>query len=57
MQSHSVAFTNALNGPDPAPEFAGCRIVAAVKRGTGAETFRITPTIKSSAERIPAYTE
>ena len=30
--SHSVAFTNALNGPDPAPEFAGCRIVAAVKR-------------------------
>ena len=53
--SHSVAFTKALNAENPPPEFAGTRVVAAVKRGTGAEAFRIAPLISSSAVRIPAY--
>lgn len=47
--SHSTAFTKSLNGPDPKPEFAGFRITAAYPHGSS--------TIKSSAERIPGYTE
>jgi predicted dehydrogenase len=53
--SHSVAFVRALNAADPPPEFAGTRVVAASKRGTGAETFRIAPLIASSSVRIPGY--
>lgn len=53
--SHSVAFVNALNAENPLPEFAGTRVVAASKRGTGAETFRIAPLISSSSVRIPGY--
>lgn len=55
--SHSIAFTKVLNADSPAPEFASCRIVAAVARGTGATTWPVTPTIKSSAVRIPGYTK
>lgn len=47
--SHSIAFTKALNTEEPKPEFAGFRIVSAYPRGSS--------DIKSSAERIPGYTE
>jgi len=47
--SHSTAFTKALNAPDAKPEFAGFRIVAAYPKGSN--------DIKSSADRIPGYTE
>ena len=47
--SHSTAFTKALNGPEPKPEFSGFRIVAAYPKGSN--------DIKSSVERIPGYTE
>jgi predicted dehydrogenase len=47
--SHSTAFTKAINAPDAKPEFSGFRIVAAYPRGSSE--------IKSSADRIPAYTE
>jgi hypothetical protein len=47
--SHSTAFTRALNGANPKPEFAGFRITAAYPYGS--------QTIKSSADRIPGYTE
>lgn len=47
--SHSTAFTNSINGPDPKPEFAGFRITAAYPFGSS--------TIRSSADRIPGYTE
>jgi predicted dehydrogenase len=47
--SHSIAFTKALNAPDPKPEFSGFRIVAAYPKGSSE--------IKSSADRIPGYTE
>jgi len=47
--SHSIAFTKALNGQDALPEFAGYKITAAYPRGSS--------DIKSSAERIPGYTE
>lgn len=47
--SHSIAFTKALNSQDKLPEFAGFRITAAYPRGSS--------DIKSSAERIPGYTE
>ncbi len=47
--SHSVAFTNALNGPDAGSEFGGYRIIAAYPHGSN--------DIKSSYERIPGYTE
>lgn len=47
--SHSTAFTKALNGPDPKPEFSGFRIVAAYPKGSN--------DIKSSVERIPGYIE
>ncbi|HLP71541.1 MAG TPA: Gfo/Idh/MocA family oxidoreductase [Bacteroidales bacterium] len=47
--SHSVAFTKALNSDQVKPEFEGFRITAAYPRGS--------TTIKSSADRIPGYTE
>ena len=47
--SHSTAFTKSLNSPDARPEFGGFRIIAAYPKGSS--------TIKSSADRIPAYTE
>lgn len=47
--SHSVAFTKTLNSPDAGPEFGGFRITAAYPKGSD--------TIKSSADRIPGYTE
>jgi hypothetical protein len=47
--SHSIAFTKALNGPDALPELGGYKIVAAYPKGSS--------DIKSSADRIPGYTE
>ena len=47
--SHSVAFTKAINSPDPKPEFSGFRVLAAYPKGSN--------DIKSSADRIPGYTE
>jgi predicted dehydrogenase len=47
--SHSVAFTKALNGPNPAPGMQGFRVVAAYPKGS--------IDIESSVKRIPAYTE
>ena len=47
--SHSIAFTKALNSADARPEFGGYRVVAAYPKGSS--------DIKSSAERIPGYTE
>lgn len=47
--SHCIAFTKALNSPDAGPELAGFRIVAAYPKGSN--------DIKSSADRIPGYTE
>jgi hypothetical protein len=47
--SHSVAFTKAFNSPEKSDEFGGYRIVAAYPRGSN--------DIKSSVDRIPAYTE
>jgi predicted dehydrogenase len=54
--SHSPAYCGALNTDSPSrPEFAGFRVTTAVRRGSGAETFRIAPTIQSSVSRIPGY--
>ena len=47
--SHSVAFTNSLNAPNPAPELKGFRVVAAYPQGS--------KDIESSTKRIPGYTE
>jgi predicted dehydrogenase len=47
--SHSTAFTEVINAAYAKPEFAGFRIVAAYPRGSS--------DIKSSTERIPAYTD
>jgi predicted dehydrogenase len=47
--SHSIAFTKAINGPDPKPAFQGFTIVAAYPHGSSE--------IRSSADRIPGYTE
>lgn len=47
--SHATAFTEALNGPDPDPEYGGYRIVAAYPPGS--------KDIRSSTERVPGYTE
>jgi len=47
--SHSTAFTKALNDPAAGPEFGGYRVVAAYPKGSN--------DIRSSADRIPAYTE
>lgn len=46
--SHSVAFTKALNSPEPAPELKGFRVVAAYPKGSN--------DIESSVKRIPGYT-
>jgi predicted dehydrogenase len=47
--SHSTAFTKALNDPAAGPEFSGYKVVAAYPKGS--------LDIKSSTDRIPAYTE
>lgn len=47
--SHAEAFTKTLNKNPPAPGAEGCRIVAAYPKGS--------PDIKSSVDRVPAYTE
>lgn len=47
--SHSIAFTKAINGPDPKPAFQGFKIVAAYPKGSSE--------IRSSADRIPGYTD
>jgi len=47
--SHVIAFTKALNGPNPGPEYSGFKVVAAYPYGS--------KYIKSSYERIPAYIE
>jgi hypothetical protein len=47
--SHSTAFTKTLNDPAAAPEFGGYKVVAAYPKGSN--------DIKSSVDRIPAYTE
>lgn len=46
--SHVVAFTTLLNAKQPAPEYAGCRVVAAYPPES--------PDIASSVERVPKYT-
>jgi hypothetical protein len=47
--SHSVAFTKALNGPNPSKKYNGFNIVAAYPQGSA--------DIESSVKRIPGYTE
>jgi len=47
--SHATAFTKALNDPSAGPEFGGYKVAAAYPRGSN--------DIKSSADRIPGYTE
>jgi hypothetical protein len=47
--SHSTAFTRALNDPAAGPEFGGFKVTAAYPHGSR--------DIKSSADRIPGYTE
>jgi predicted dehydrogenase len=47
--SHAIAFTTILNAENPGPEFSNCRVVAAYPNGSA--------DIRSSVERIPAYTE
>ncbi|MBD0289194.1 MAG: Gfo/Idh/MocA family oxidoreductase, partial [Flavisolibacter sp.] len=47
--SHSVAFTKALNAPEPVQELKGYKVVAAYPKGSN--------DIESSVKRIPGYTE
>lgn len=47
--SHSIAFTKALNAPDPSPVLKGYKVVAAYPKGS--------EDIESSTKRIPGYTE
>ena len=47
--SHAEAFTKTMNANSPVPGAEGCRVVAAYPKGS--------PDIKSSVERVPAYTE
>jgi len=47
--SHAIAFTKALNDPAVSDTYGGFRIVAAYPKGSS--------DIKSSADRIPAYTK
>ena len=47
--SHAVAFTEALNAADPAPEYAGFRVTAAYPKGSA--------DIVSSTNRVPGYVE
>jgi len=46
--SHVTAFTKELNNPKAEADIAGCRVVAAYPKGS--------PDIKSSVDRVPAYT-
>ena len=46
--SHVLAFTQALNATNPAPEYAGFRVTAAYPEGS--------PDIVSSTNRVPDYT-
>ncbi len=46
--SHVTAFTKLLNGPNPKPEFAGVRIVAAYPGGS--------PDVASSRDRVAGFT-
>ena len=43
------AFTKDLNDPNAKEDIANCKVVAAYPKGS--------PDIKSSTERVPAYTE
>lgn len=45
--SHTIAFTKALNNPEPSADFAGYRVVAAYPYGS--------KDIESSVKRIPGY--
>jgi hypothetical protein len=47
--SHCLAFADMLNKQDPAPEFAGFRLVLVYPKGS--------PDIESSVSRVPEYTE
>ena len=47
--SHSIEFAKLLNAETPAPEYAGCRVVAAYPQGSR--------DIASSTNRVPGYTE
>ena len=47
--SHSIAFTKALNAPEPGADYGGFKVVAAYPKGSN--------DIKSSVERIPGYIE
>jgi predicted dehydrogenase len=47
--SHAPAFTKLLNGDNPPPEVANCRVVAAFPKGS--------PDIESSVSRVPEYTK
>lgn len=47
--SHATEFTKQFNGSDPAPEYAGMKIVAAYPQGS--------KDIESSTSRVPAYTQ
>lgn len=47
--SHSIAFTKALNAPEPISELKGYKVVAAYPRGS--------KDIESSTKRIAGYTE
>jgi hypothetical protein len=47
--SHVIAFTKLLNDPQPVPELAGCRVVAAYPQGSA--------DIESSTKRVPGYIE
>lgn len=47
--SHAIEFTKALNATNPAPEYAGFRVVAAYPKGS--------EDIPSSTNRVPGYVE
>jgi predicted dehydrogenase len=47
--SHVVAFTKLLNAPDPKPELAGIRVVAAFPGGS--------PDVAASRDRVAGYTK
>jgi predicted dehydrogenase len=47
--SHVVAFTQLLNAPDPKPELAGVRVVAAFPGGS--------PDVSSSRDRLAGFTQ
>ncbi len=46
--SHAIAFTQLLNSPNPTPELAGVRVVAAYPGGS--------PDVASSRDRIAGFT-